>query len=242
MDYFLFDLVAPGQKIRTVYGDGTITAILEGSTHVGFRYKVQMTHGAIAYIRPNAIVHLLPTDVGPYYARNTRANGGFMEFVDLPESSTSNPAKLSKNACQLLFGTDKMYVWLRLYSLLVKLLDISFQTDKKKVSDIQQALMEYIKNEKVDSKTFETTCRSISSTNVHELAVLPRLLEKCTDAWMKVAKEDVLLPLYDFSQIQHLVSTKYSKQQTGRLYIFAQTTLSLYIHMFQISRLLTVKK
>ena len=54
----LDSLDAPGQTIRTLYGDGTIVAIAEGTTAAAFRYKVQLAYG-IAWIRPTAIVHLL---------------------------------------------------------------------------------------------------------------------------------------------------------------------------------------
>jgi hypothetical protein len=66
-------------------------------------------------------------------------------------------------------------------------------------------LKEYI-NEDIEFKSYEMSCRTMCKEHVHELAALPRLVEKCADALVKVAREDVLLSLYDYSQIKDMVS------------------------------------
>ena len=58
----------------------------------------------------------------------------------------------------------------------------------------------------LDFKTFETYCRTMSKEKVHELAALPRLMEKCADALVKASREDMALSLFDLSQMKHMVS------------------------------------
>lgn len=139
------NIVAPGQKVRTCYGDGTIVDIKGGgnngssfSTHLNNAqedtttastpppssssfsddnrfYKVQFKYGAIGFIRPCSIIHLMPGSDVPYARR-----GGFMEFVEQTNSNSENA--LGKDI-QVLFGTEKMYLFLRMYCLLLSILE-----------------------------------------------------------------------------------------------------------------------
>eukprot|EP00594_Rhizosolenia_setigera_P008265 CAMPEP_0178955992 /NCGR_PEP_ID=MMETSP0789-20121207/9949_1 /TAXON_ID=3005 /ORGANISM="Rhizosolenia setigera, Strain CCMP 1694" /LENGTH=1418 /DNA_ID=CAMNT_0020637757 /DNA_START=123 /DNA_END=4379 /DNA_ORIENTATION=- len=137
---------APGQNVRTCYGDGTIVDIKGGgnngssfSTHSNNAqedtttaskptpsssssdddnnrfYKVQFKYGAIGFIRPCSIIHLMPGSDVPYARR-----GGFMEFVEQTNSNSENA--LGKDI-QVLFGTEKMYLFLRMYCLLLSILE-----------------------------------------------------------------------------------------------------------------------
>uniref|UniRef100_A0A7S4MMK3 Histone deacetylase interacting domain-containing protein n=1 Tax=Odontella aurita TaxID=265563 RepID=A0A7S4MMK3_9STRA len=244
---------APGQKIRTAFGDGTILSLIEGGPSCAFRYKVHFPYGT-SYVRPSAVVHVLPSsNKGTRYARR----GGFMEFVELPERSSGKDAKLLDKSFQLVFGTEKVYIFMRLYCLLATLLsdarDLLGAREKKSralaaaaargkrggvakqrgaganagpdrmdVDEIAsdnlggedkpkyvgyQGLVSALKDhlaDRMDYKTYETTCRTLSGgEKVYLLAALPRLLDKTADAVVKVAREDGVLALFDLSQLRH---------------------------------------
>ena len=58
---------------------------------------------------------------------------------------------------------------------------------------------------KVEAKDYESYCRRVSKEKVHQMAVLPKLIDKCTDALLNVAKEDALLRLFDYCLPQQMV-------------------------------------
>ena len=104
-----------------------------------------------------------------------------------------------------MFATEKIYIFLRLYTLFVLILTEAKQSlDNKTFYQILQLLKSY-KAEEISFKMYEMKCRSLSPSLVCKLAALPRLLEKCTDFMLKVVKEDALLSLYDLSQFCSLV-------------------------------------
>lgn len=226
---------APGQRVRTAFGDGPILSLIEGNHSASFRYKVKLPYG-VGFVRPSAVIHVLPSTSKAQYART----GGFMEFVEHREEPSEGPEKktIDKNY-HLVFGTEKIYLFVRLYCLLVSLLcdardnlvqeernsvengrndslvwssrnveEISNDLGKRKrlyrgYRGLVAALKDYI-NGDIDSKVFETCCRSLAADKVYLLAAIPRLVEKCAEALVKVAREDVLLALYDFSQLKHM--------------------------------------
>ena len=126
---------------------------------------------------------------------------------------------------QLLFGTEITYQFFRLYTLLCSLLsqihdhvtkfppldnpaDSWVQmsdngTTRKKKSpklnytSMQVALGKVIKKE-MKYRDFETLGRSISRDKVHQIAVLPVLIDRCVERLVKLVEEDTLLPLYDY--------------------------------------------
>ena len=147
--------------VRTNFGDGKIISI---STASGIlKYKVKLSFG-IAYLRPYAIVHVLPNPKPPH-PRYVRHNG-YMEEVERDEDpdddesddddddddddedepvlqapgapmltpSFKDPVRSSKRpkptppapmfdeSVRLLFGTEKMYLFIRLYCLFVNIL------------------------------------------------------------------------------------------------------------------------
>ena len=81
-------------------------------------------------------------------------------------------------------------------------------TDSKDIKEGHlgyQGLISCLKNTDLDFKTFETRCRKISKDHTYALAALPRLLERCADLLVKVAREDLILPLFDLTHCKHLV-------------------------------------
>lgn len=202
--------------VRTAFGDGRILAIVESTTDASLRYKVQLPFG-IGYVRPSSIAHHLPSDV-----ECVRYNG-FMDVLNPPSDSSTTPKEktLSSN-CQCMFGTEKLYLFMRLYCALVALLgkvkkhldekwlDVSYFTkNKRKTSSAKNyysrmttSLKDYL-NEDIVFKKFELICREMTKERVYEMSALPRLVEKCADALVKVSREDTALTLYDFSRLKN---------------------------------------
>lgn len=109
---------ATGQTVRTAFGDGTILAFYEDDGHLGPRYRIKFPYGT-GYVYPSAIMHVIYQKNGPKFVRR----GGMMEKDD--ESAAARPrsgAKLDKKF-KLLFGSDTIYVFVRLYTFLVSSMD-----------------------------------------------------------------------------------------------------------------------
>lgn len=136
---------------------------------------------------------------------------------------------------QLLFATQSTYLFMRLYCLLIKVLvDIrenlrtitptsdpskSYYNPKKAekrhdddrlkhdYQGILMALRRLISRENgMNTKEFERFCRTVSKKNVHQMAILPKLVEKCSESLVSVAREDVILQLFDYCCSKEAVS------------------------------------
>jgi len=232
---------APGQKIKTIFGDGTIVSVIDNNYLSVFQYKVKLQFG-LAFIRPSAILHLLPLYDKIHYARH----GGIMELINSQNNvlEETSSVKLPQNV-NIIFGTEKIYLFMRLYCLLVSLFlstyenlkDVEVKNDfitsvvdcgktsigksnanRRNCIAVQKisgrnigylgmisSLKEYIKGN-IGFKDFESCCRALHKEKVYEFAALPRLLEKCADALLKVSRENMILSLFDFSQVKDVVS------------------------------------
>ena len=217
---------------------------MKGNQSTTYRYTIKYPFGT-GYIRPSGIIHSLPSNNKAQFARR----GGFMEFIERrAEELDGSRAKICDKNIRLMFGTEKIYLFLRMYSLLVSILSEvrdSLPLYKAKGCDeatkIQMTMSGILPDTKMkdnsssrswkrrfnwseyegyngvvtalqdclsgrmDLKTFESICRSITEDKVFKLASLPRLIEKCSDILMKVAKEDLCLSLFDLSQLTPLV-------------------------------------
>ena len=101
---------------------------------------------------------------------------------------------------QVIFATEKIYIFLRLYSLLILILsEAKLALEDTKTYHQILALLKSYKLEEISFKVYEMKCRTLSPSLVCKLAALPRLVEKCCDFFYKLVKEDVLLRLYDLS-------------------------------------------
>ena len=138
------------------------------------------------------------------------------------DSSTTPKEKTLSSTCQCMFGTEKLYLFMRLYCALVALLgkvkkhlnekwlDVSYFTKNKRMtssaknyySRMTASLKDYL-NEDIVFKKFELICREMTKERVYEMSALPRLVEKCADALVKVSREDIALTLYDFSRLNN---------------------------------------
>jgi paired amphipathic helix protein Sin3a len=206
---------ALGQMVKTAFGNGRIVSFVEAGSYTGAHYKVKFPFGT-GYIRPSSIVHHLPPQEQVQYVRS----GGFMELFDAADNQMDgDEVKLLPSSCQLIFGTEKVYLFMRMYCALVGLLgsiknDLSASSDdmdiegndNKGYAGFLSIIKKYIE-EKYSFKTYELQCRSLLKTKPYEMAAVPRLLDKCADFIVKVAKEDKVLLLYDFYQLKHMNPT-----------------------------------
>ena len=222
--------------MRTAFGDGKLVDALDGDDTASFRYKVELPFG-VGFMRPSAIAHIIPSSDTCQYMRED----GVMKPLELNIDTIENSPRLEPGS-RLLFATEKIYIFLRLYLLMITILnnakdqltalkdeiqlentpsksdsddamivdDNASETKPNRDTDYHgyygliRLLKDYILEEDVEFKTFETLCRSITREKVHEVATLPKLVEKCADALLKVVKEDLLLPLFDLCQINDI--------------------------------------
>jgi hypothetical protein len=209
--------------VRTAFGDGCILAMVEAGPTALLRYKVQLPFG-VGYIRPSSIANHLTSDM------ECVRRGGFMDVINPSDESTDAArVKTLNSSCQCVFGTEKLYIFMRLYCSLIALLeevrkhlnekwlDAPYNTkNKRKTSTAKNfynrmvsSLKDYI-NEDIEFKRFEIICREMTKEKayemtkekVYEMSALPRLIEKCADALVKVCREDTALSLYDLSHLK----------------------------------------
>eukprot|EP00985_Skeletonema_marinoi_P001774 scaffold704_cov131-Skeletonema_marinoi.AAC.1 len=170
---------SPGQKVRTTVGDGQIISIAADPQ----RYKVKFSFG-VGYVHPDAIAHLLPSS------------------SSAADVAGADDSQLMQDDIQILFGTENIYLSIRLYMLLVTML---YQAkDAIAVSgytSCKAAIVDFIKS-KTDLKEFESTIRGITDKNVFNIVAIPSLVQSCGGAMAKVVEEDVIDNLYHCSQLK----------------------------------------
>jgi len=171
-----------GQRVRTVVGDGQIISVIDGAIPNTFQYLIKFSFG-VGYVRPSAVAHLLPSN-------NTQI-----------DESSANKAQLMTDNLQIIFGTEKIYLMVRLYVLLVTMLLHAKDMAGVGYSRILSSLKDLIVG-KIDAKDFETDCRKLAKTNVFHYASIPHLVEACADAIVKVADEDAVDTLYHCSRLK----------------------------------------
>lgn len=186
------------------------------------KYRIKFPFG-VAHLSPSAILHAVPSKDTPY----VRHDGTMVREDAVVENGGLSSAKLDAKY-KLLFATESSYLFLRLYSLLCSILattrehcesfdarddpaksyhNPAVKEDKEdeeeaqtlEYSGVLSCLQKVLAN-KMEFKDFEALGRKISKEKVHQMAALPKLIERCADALVKVAKEDVLLHLFDFCQ------------------------------------------
>lgn len=220
---------ANGQRVKTAFGEGTILAYLEGDFNAGPRYRVKFPFG-IGFVSPYAILHGVQNSDGAKYVRR---DGKMEKDIDYSDKTEETETIRLDKKFKLLFGTDSIYLFLRLYSFLVSSLDEidSFVRSNPSMQDPSSAYYNPMKSseekketkldfpavmmnlqkvitKKLSVKDFESFCRRVSPEIVHKMAALPKLIEKCADMMVEVAKEDLLPQLYDFCQFSGAVSPR----------------------------------
>jgi hypothetical protein len=211
--------VACGQRVATIFGKGSVLAFEEakdGST--GAKYRVKLSFG-MAYLSPSALLYAVATTDQPY----VRRDGLMVRDDSLCDKNVTNSPRLTKR-CEMLFGTDNIYLFLRLYSLICSLLsdtrehcetsekpddpeaDYLLQGAKESKNDDALPKMNFDRivfalklslAKKIDSKELDSLVRKLTKEKVHQFAALPKLIERCVDALIVTAREDCLLYLYD---------------------------------------------
>lgn len=184
----------------------------------GPKYRVQMAFG-IAYLSPSAILYAVPSKDHAFVRRD-----GVMVRDELLANAVSKTVRLDEKY-EMLFGTENIYLFLRLYALLSSFLsDIRthceihgtsedpaeayrrpLNKDPEKVSSLKRLdyfcaleAVELVISKKMGLKELETLGRKVSKEKVHLIAALPKLVESCTESLVAIASEDVLLQLYDY--------------------------------------------
>jgi len=118
---------------------------------------------------------------------------------------------------QVLFGTESIYVFMRLYILLVTMLyqgkDIIDKNSSNTISqmenpskeDVYSRVLSSIKdvvNGKISATEFETLCRGLVGMEVHNFVAIPPLIKKCAEEALKVVQEGFLPNLYQLTQLK----------------------------------------
>jgi hypothetical protein len=215
-------VVVLGQKVMTIFGEGSIASFMDASENLGPRYRVKLPFG-LGLLSPSAILYALPSREIPHIRRD-----GVMVHEESPFEIEESSKQLDSKY-QLLFATEQIYVFLRLHSLLCSILaDTKAHCDSFPV--LKDPVFSYIspKNKQSDKKSspvfnfssilggfrsvvsgeisprdFEALGRKVAKGMVHQIAALPKLVERCVHALVKVAEEDTLLQLYDFCHFEN---------------------------------------
>lgn len=185
------DTLTPGRRVRTSVGVGQIISLADHN-----KYLVKFSFG-VGYVVRSAVNHVFDendTDM------DTSA-----------EENTTDVTQLMTDDIQILFGTEKMYLFIRLYILLVTML---YQA--KRIADCKGAdtftelvsvLNELLKG-KMTPKAFEDNCIKTFVNDAYSFVAIPPLVEKFADASVKMVKEDCLESLYQCSQLKLKVSVE----------------------------------
>lgn len=213
--------------MRTTLGHGSILAYLGAEDkESGPRYRIKLESGTES-IRPCDILHCIENPDG---VRFVRREGVMEKEVDVPAEGSESAIKLDKKF-KLLFGTESIYLFIRLLTSLVSLLDdveihvrdnpctidpvmayydpMKSQEEKKEIKLDFPAIVANLKSVisgELSAREFETFCRRASPDAVHKMAALPKLIERGASMLKRTAEEDLLLPLFDYCQYTGAVS------------------------------------
>lgn len=196
----------------TIYGDGTV---LESDSETGTnQYRVRLPFG-VGHLNAAAILHSNENSGKSFYVRRD----GIM--VEEKRRETSLESSFLGRRHKLLFATENVYVFMRLYVLLVNIISemevhltayepaedpsVSYhnpaisgeRTGERPSFSSLLTTLKHVVTGKTETKTFETLGRRCSKEKVHEISALPRLIELCSLYLIKVVQEDCLLSLYD---------------------------------------------
>jgi hypothetical protein len=205
--------VGVGQVVVTPYGEGEIVAIIEATHLAGLRYKIALPFG-IGFIRPESILHIAP-GTGCFVRSNNR-----MQVTDL---TMKGSGKLLDAKFSLMFANQHVYTFLRMYCLLVEILDDFKRRLHEKESAMQvnvpsdralarpgaeatksnysfiMASLQKVLSKCMTALEFERICRTVSMNRVAQMAILPNLVEKCADILCKLGKDQTVFILHDYT-------------------------------------------
>lgn len=190
------DTYSPGIRVQTPMGDGQIISVAEPAVNgKAAKYLVKFSFG-VGYVFHGTITRLM-------------ASGS-----DVMDTSADGDAtNLMAGDIQVLFGTEKMYLFMRLYIRLVKVLYEAMAIVHRKAasggeaakadlwSKVILSLKELLRG-KISAKAFEAACRTDIVNDVYNFVAIPPLVEKCAEALVKMAREDQYENLYQCSQLK----------------------------------------
>jgi len=192
---------------------------MEASVTAGPKYRVKLPFG-IGHLSPSAILHAIPSKEAPFIRRD-----GVM-IRDENSSDVEGCGITLDSKYQLLFGTETIYIFMRMYTLVCSVLSdtrehclafpptadpadsylLPSRTSEAKkpapkldFSSVLSALEKVLAG-KITARDFETLGRKVTREKVHQITALPKLVDRCADAMLKMAEEDTVLNLYDFCQ------------------------------------------
>lgn len=218
---------AIGQHVRTSFGDGVIVANLGRDGSAGPRYRVKFPFG-VGFVRSHAIMHGIENPDG---VRFVRRDGVMEKDTSSATAEEREGGVRLDDKFKLLFGSECIYLFIRLYTSLVSLLDeiesyihenptmidptmeyydpMKSQEEKKVTKLDFPAVNTKLKNViagTLSPKDYEAFCRRVSPDIVYKMAALPKLVERGANMLKKAAEEDLLLQLFDFCQFTGAVS------------------------------------
>lgn len=222
-------LDAAGQRVRTSYGDGVVLSKIAGSRNAGLRYKVKLGYG-MGYIRPSNMIHILPATESSN--RMVRRNGVMEQASLLEESEEGvNKRCRMMFATERVYTFMRIYCFLAFVLSNTQSFLLAYAREgKKEESQAANGIVSAFEKEKagaeaeaskathdypglvaslrklisgeIDIQAFESFCRKTAKDKVYQLVALPRLIDRCAEALVKVAKEDKVLSLFDLAQLK----------------------------------------
>mmetsp|Transcript_19028 Transcript_19028/g.39863 ORF Transcript_19028/g.39863 Transcript_19028/m.39863 type:complete len:1294 (+) Transcript_19028:65-3946(+) len=222
---------AVGERVMTAFGEGTIVAFEDGiDSEEGPRYRVKLSFG-YGHLQPYAILHNVDTKDGSKYTRRNdemiKETNSLKKTSELSETTSS---VVVDKKFKLLFGSDSIYLFLRLYGFLISLLDdikehlrwhptmidlsksyynpMKSLEDKGKKEKAEEKLnfasvaskLSEVVAKKMSLKEFETFARRVNRDITYKIAALPKLVERCGDMMVKMSEEDLLPSIFDVCQ------------------------------------------
>lgn len=223
---FFFASDSTGQHVRTAFGDGVVLAFLPGGESIGPRYRIKFPFG-VGFVAPYAVMHGIQNPDGVKFVRR---DGMMEKDADAANTKTESAVELDPKF-KLLFGSENIYLFMRLYSSLLSSLDDieSFITANPNMEDSDSRYHDPMKSQdeskpvkldfaavmtnlkrviagKFSNKDFEAFCRKVSPEIVHKMAAIPKMVQRASSMMMQTAQEDLLLSLFDHCQYTGVVS------------------------------------
>jgi len=211
---------AIGERVMTTFGEGTIHSFTETDDE-GPQYSVKLSSG-FRTLQPPAVLHNIDANDGSKYFRRND------EMVkELDNTFDGSSSVIVDKKFKVLFGTDSIYIFLRLYSFLISLLDdikeyllnnptivdpsLSYYNPMKSADDRHKEESKFdfatvivklheVLAKKMSHKEFESFARLVNRDIVHKIAALPKLVQRCGDMMIKMSEEDLLPHIYDVCQ------------------------------------------
>jgi hypothetical protein len=206
-------IVAPRQEVMTIYGKGVIVSVANGKS------RVKLPFG-IAYLGAAAILYAIQTKDSMFVRRD-----GIMTKFDHNSVNSSDSVTVIGSAPKSVFANECTYLFLRFYvilcAILSDLLEISKSTGPAKDPANSYynpnhrrmkmpthrfdysgviACIEQVLRGQMSMKDLETFGRKVFPLKVFRIVSIPRLICRCVDALKEVAKDDILLELFDLCQ------------------------------------------